>query len=402
MLSVYSVEENRDRLNKLKTTMYKKLFAIVATALSMQSAQAIVLGQQETNPADRVSIRASNMAEFPICGGTMLTDQWVMTAAHCVVMGEGIDEASYYVTPPGELAITARTHDLNDTNIDNYYPVSHVVVHPKYTRIAIAQVESNGDINPIQTALDSDIALLYLTRPVSNVNLAELATKEEMIDIEARLTADWDDNYQTNQRTANVQVFGWGATTPAAGDASTTLRTTSIAFLPIDKCYERLEISSSFPGAINSRGNATKICTLPTINDVLEEGSSTQYGNSACNGDSGGPLLDIATGKQIGIVSGTPLILPSCGSLTIPSFYTKVSQYYDWVQSYTTADTPPSRYIIAPDFITKIQQGNTGYCNDGIATNNCNFIDRGDSGGSFNLGLLSLLGLLAWRRRSNA
>ncbi len=381
--------------------MYKKLFAIVATALSVQSVQAIVLGQDETNPADRVSIRASNMAEFPICGGTMVTEQWVMTAAHCVVMGEGTTEASFYVTQPGELAIAARVYDLNDSAIDNYYSVSHVVVHPKYTRIAKAQVESNGDLKPIQTALDNDIALLYLTRPVSNVNLAELATKEEMIDIEARLVADWDDNYATNQRTANVQVFGWGATTPMAGDASSILRTTSIGFLPIDKCYERLEIGSSFPGIINSRENNTKICTLPTINSVLEESSSTQYGNSACNGDSGGPLLDIATGKQIGIVSGAPLILPSCGSLTIPSFYTKVSQYHDWVQSYITADSPPSRYIVAPEFITDIEEGNTGYCNDGIATNNCNFIDRSDGGGSLNLGLLTLLGLLAWRRRHN-
>ncbi|MCV6037629.1 trypsin-like serine protease, partial [Escherichia coli] len=91
-------------------------------------------------------------------------------------------------------------------------------------------------------------------------------------------------------------------------------------------------------------------CTVPTFNRILEPSSSTQYGNSACKGDSGGPLLDIATGKQIGVVSGGPLVLPTCGSLTIPSFYTKVSNYYDWVQSYITADTPPNRYITEPNF----------------------------------------------------
>lgn len=111
--------------------------------------------------------------------------------------------------------------------------------------------------------------------------------------------------------------------------------------------------------------------------------------------------MDITTGKQIGIVSGAPLILPTCGSLTIPSFYTKVSQYYDWVQSYITADGPPSRYIIAPEFITDIEDGNTDDCNDGIATNNCNFRDTSDGGGSLNFGFLSLLGLLAWRRQQN-
>ncbi len=381
--------------------MYKKLFAIVATALSVQSAHAIILGQEETNPADRVSIRISSMAEFPNCGGTMLTDQWVMTAAHCVVMGSGTDEASYYVSAPGELAITARAYDLNDTTIENYYSVSHVVVHPKYTPFARAKIESDGSVTPVQTALDSDIALLYLDRPVSNVSTADLATEEEMTDIEARLAADWDENYETNQRTSNVQVFGWGLTDPTSEEASTTLKTTSIAFLPIDKCYERLESGTTFPVAINSRENTTKICTLPTINDVLEENDSTQYGNSACNGDSGGPLIDIATGKQIGIVSGGPIITPSCGSLTIPIYYTKVSQYYNWVQSYVTAGSAPDSYIIAPEFIAQTREDNTDYCNDGIATNNCNFIDRGDEGGSLNFGLLSLLGLLAWRRRQN-
>ncbi|CAH1557493.1 hypothetical protein THZB04_100028 [Vibrio owensii] len=237
---------------------------------------------------------------------------------------------------------------------------------------------------------------------MANARFADLANKADMENIEARLAADWNDNYLTNQRVENVQVFGWGTTQPDASEPSNTLKTTISTFLPIDKCYERLEIGSSFPGIIDSRENQTKICTLPTENRVLEPDSHTQYGNSACKGDSGGPLIDVATGKQIGIVSGAPLILPTCGSLTIPSFYTKVGQYYDWVQSYITADAPPSSYIIEPNFIKEANSGNGGEeeeCHDGIATNNCDFKGSEDDGGSLGAWLFGLLVPVAWMRR---
>ncbi|KKX84457.1 serine protease, partial [Vibrio parahaemolyticus] len=146
------------------------------------------------------------------------------------------------------------------------YAVTNVVRLPNATRISKADVDSKGNVKPIQTALDNVIALLSLTRPVTGVNVAALAKKEDMISIEARLAEDWNDNYDTNQRTETALAYGWGTTTPMASVASPFSQTTQIGFLQIDKCYERLVIGNSSPGLFNSRSNVTMTCTVPRFN----------------------------------------------------------------------------------------------------------------------------------------
>jgi hypothetical protein len=49
--------------------------------------------------------------------------------------------------------------------------------------------------------------------------------------------------------------------------------------------------------------------------------------HDSCNGDSGGPLLDKTTGKQVGIVS----FGKGCGDPDFPGVYTRVSTYKSWI-----------------------------------------------------------------------
>ncbi|PSW06517.1 S1 family peptidase [Photobacterium lipolyticum] len=341
-----------------------------------------------------VTLRANQVNEAPFCGGTVIDDNWVLTAAHCVVIGgkDATDASSYYVLQPNRITIVAGVTDLEQTGVKHSYPVSHVIIHPDYTpfdrQIVYEEADGTTVSELVHTALNNDLALLRVSRAfddtITPIALADRAGAEQ---IDAILKSQWREEL----RPKNVIVSGWGAIDPAGTSQSTILKQAELSFVPVDECYKRLETGNDALLIIDSPANITKVCTLPP--EVLTPGGFV--GADSCKGDSGGPLRaqnHYGEWVQHGIVSGGPGGLPVCGSLNRPSFYTRVGTYYDWIQSYM--GTVPANSVEGPDIMKKNCNSGSG----GVTATNCEMIDGG--GGSISWHWLLMLLLPAvWRCR---
>jgi kallikrein 13 len=68
--------------------------------------------------------------------------------------------------------------------------------------------------------------------------------------------------------------------------------------------------------------------TIPINPDTMLCAGHSSPNRDSCNGDSGGRLLDKATGEQVGIVS----FGKGCGDPNFPGVYTRVSKYTSWIR----------------------------------------------------------------------
>lgn len=95
--------------------------------------------------------------------------------------------------------------------------------------------------------------------------------------------------------------------------------------------------STSFEGPLSNRLMEVRLAVISdfqcrnTYPDLNQQSTMCAYlpGRDACLGDSGGPLLEITTQRQVGIVS----FGRGCGEF--PGGYTKISapEVYDWITS---------------------------------------------------------------------
>lgn len=244
-----------------------------------------VLGGADSEPGEWPSVVALVRANrFPLenrlfCGGTIVADRWIMTAAHCLFDAFGNQ------LQPSSIRVAAGITDLRNDMPDEEFVVTNIIIHPDY-------------VHAIDRIIPSDIALLELANNVA-LPAVELFTRD------------------TERYTGTLGfIAGWGATQfngPNNSIFPSKLQDATVPLVSNAVCND----PQSYDGAVSDN----QLCA------GFEEG-----GVDTCTGDSGGPLFIIQNGQQIQV--GITGFGNGCALPLFYGIYTNISHFIPWLSNY--------------------------------------------------------------------
>lgn len=218
-------------------------------------------------------IAAPDDAHF--CGGSILNNKWILTAAHCI---DGLT--------PDQIIVTAGTHILNGTSGQSRNVDRILYMSDRYDR----------------STYDNDVALLELFSPI------DIGTEFATVEIAHATAAQEVEIAGSDQK---LVVSGWGVT-QEGGEKVATLRFVEVPYVEREVCNSAL----SYDGRITEN----MLCA-----------GNLSGGEDSCQGDSGGPLAGpTADGQQVqfGIVSWGE----GCARPRKVGVYTRLTKYADWIR----------------------------------------------------------------------
>ena len=203
------------------------------------------------------------------CGATLIHDDILLTAAHCLPAFAG---RGAYVGAETNFGLEGDQVEFHE---DETY-----VVHPEYNASNLV-----NDIMVVKLQTPSTLPLVTLNR-----------------DPTTRITG------------IPMQVIGFGDT-EFRGALSPDLLETEVIGFAFETCVRvHLEIDPTV-----TFDRAAQFCAMGT------------EGRDSCDGDSGGPILIMDENNdltQVGIISSGL----GCGSEGIPAIYARVAPYMDWIE----------------------------------------------------------------------
>lgn len=277
------------------------------------------------------------------CGGVVVSEQVVLTAAHCLDVST--DERTVLKADTSMVKVYSGQTNIRNLNRSNMNRVSALEIHKNYT--------SRGTQN--------DIAVITLENPIiAPAQPIKILTASEQQDLDSELASA-----QTN----NLLLSGWGKVTADRSVDTFDLQKTELNGVSDSTCYKAWNIGEE-----------------DAFSNTLVCGNANNRG--ACNGDSGGPVVwqnklnasDADRGYRLaGLVSFGSAV--QCADDSLPDAFTQVSSFKTWILSNTTQFSEPSPAFTEDIFSTDF---------------NAVVVSEGSSSGG-STGLLTLLCLCLYR-----
>ncbi|XP_054681148.1 coagulation factor XI-like isoform X1 [Grus americana] len=249
-----------------------------STVCMQHSAKNIrIVGGTDSFPGEwpwQVSLHVKLSRQRHLCGGSIISNRWILTAAHCVMSLEN----------PNIWRVYAGILKQSEMNEDTpFFKVEEIIVHPQYKYA--------------QTGYD--IALMKLDKPMNFTDLQLPICLPSKEDANILYTDCW--------------VIGWGYR-KEKGRVEDILQKATVPLMSKEECQARYR--------------------KRRIGDKVICAGYDDGGRDACKGDSGGPLS--CRHEEVWYLVGITSWGEGCARPRQPGVYTKVADYSDWILEKTT------------------------------------------------------------------